>query len=82
MTLSLIRCQHALENWKYLGALCNNPEFLRPFSTIYWKFSGKCFFYTGSPKISADSSLYWEVPSYRQNHITLPILFHFPIQSS
>jgi hypothetical protein len=58
---------------------CNSPDFLHLFSWYIENFSGNFFFrYTGSTKISikisAESPLYWEVPSYLQNHITLPIL--------
>ena len=65
---------------------CNNPDFTHPFSRYIGNFQVIFFFiyrfHQISTKISAESPLYQEVPSYRQNHITLPILIHILIQSS
>jgi hypothetical protein len=63
------RCLHHCESC-CLDPRCNNPDFSTFFFAIYWKYLGKFFFwYTGSTKIStkisAESPLYWWVPSYR-----------------
>jgi hypothetical protein len=66
--------------------ICNNPDFLHPFSRYIENFQVIFFRYTCSTKIStkmsAESPLYWKVSSYRQNHITLSILINIPIQLS
>jgi len=68
----------------YARMNCNNLDFLHSFSRYIGNFQVNFFFlyiYTGSTKISAESLLYWKVPSYRHIPIYTSNISHIITQS-